>query len=138
VDLLVPAVQELDQSVLTVRESQIELFREIERLSSGTRRTYLRARRGRAVLWTAYSRASCFAKPELCGPSAELQKFVEQSKLPNLDQYVAKLNNAKRRLMAINTTLKTVQERLDRTYYAANRRRAASTASITAPAAATL
>ena len=35
VDLLVPVVQELDQNVLAVRESQIELFREIERLSGG-------------------------------------------------------------------------------------------------------
>jgi hypothetical protein len=62
----------------------------------------------------------------VCVHATELQKFVEQSKLPNLDAHVAKLAHAKRRLVAINTTLKGTQERLDRIYYAANRRKGAS------------
>ena len=61
-------------------------------------------------------------------PRTELQKFVEHSKLPNLEVYVTKLANAKRRLAAVNATLKAVQERLDRIYYAANRRRPAAPA----------
>jgi len=34
-DLLVPVAEDIDKSVLAVRDSQIELFKEIERLSAG-------------------------------------------------------------------------------------------------------
>lgn len=86
-ELLVPLVHDLDVSVLAVRESQIDLFKEIDRLSS------------------------------------ELQKFVEVSKMPALEPYVQKLNNSRRRVQAVNHNLRAIQERLDRLYSAASRRR---------------
>mgnify|MGYP002384316068 FL=1 len=80
-------MHDLDVSVTAVRESQIDLFKEIDRLSS------------------------------------ELQKFVEVSKTPNLDPYVQKLANSRRRVQHVHQHLRVIQERLDRLYHAASRRR---------------
>jgi len=87
-----------------VSDSQVELFREIERLSGGM-----------------HCVACCFAL--LLKRCIELQKFAESSKTPQLDSYIQKLQNARRRVAAINTTLKTAQDRLDRIYSTAGRRK---------------
>ena len=55
--------------------------------------------------------------------SLELQKFMESAKSPGLDNYAQKLGNARRRLVNINNNLKTIQERLDRLYGQATRKR---------------
>uniref|UniRef100_A0A8C1JIY3 Biogenesis of lysosome-related organelles complex 1 subunit 7 n=1 Tax=Cyprinus carpio TaxID=7962 RepID=A0A8C1JIY3_CYPCA len=78
-DLLSPAVQQLDLHVHSVRESQVELREHIDNLAS-----------------------------ELC-------RINEQQKVAlDLDPYVKKLLNARRRVVLVNNILQNAQERLRR------------------------
>ncbi|KAF9353042.1 hypothetical protein BGX26_009182 [Mortierella sp. AD094] len=77
--LLGPIVQEMDFNIVSVRKSQSELEKEIERLM------------------------------------AELQLFMASSAAPpDVEPAVQKLLKARRQIMTANSTLKTVQERVDR------------------------
>nr|XP_046218047.1 SNARE-associated protein Snapin-like isoform X1 [Oncorhynchus gorbuscha] len=78
-DLLKPAVQQLDLHVHSVRESQVELREHIDNLAT-----------------------------ELCRIN-EHQKVVL-----DLDPYVKKLLNARRRVVLVNNILQNAQERLRR------------------------
>ncbi|KAK7475428.1 hypothetical protein BaRGS_00033309 [Batillaria attramentaria] len=76
-ELLKPAVDEIDDRVKTVRESQIELRQQID---------------------------------SLCD---DLKKIAESEPVPvELEPYVKKLNNSRRRVMLVNSILQNVQERL--------------------------
>ncbi|XP_067832195.1 SNARE-associated protein Snapin [Heptranchias perlo] len=78
-ELLRPAVGEVDQQVQTVRESQVELREQIEHLA------------------------------------AELCRINEDQKVSlDLDPYVKKLLNARRRVVLVNNILQNAQERLRR------------------------
>ncbi|KAG0302992.1 hypothetical protein BGZ97_002083 [Linnemannia gamsii] len=80
--LLGPVVQEMDFNIVSVRKSQSELEKEIERLM------------------------------------AELQLFLASSASPpEVEPAVQKLIKARRQIMAANSTLKTVQERVDRMHH---------------------
>ncbi|KAF9937277.1 hypothetical protein BGZ65_001614 [Modicella reniformis] len=77
--LLGPIIQEMDFNIVSVRKSQTELEKEIERLM------------------------------------AELQLFMESAAAPpEVEPAVQKLLKARRKIMTANTTLKAVQERVDR------------------------
>ncbi|KAF9921902.1 hypothetical protein FBU30_008023 [Linnemannia zychae] len=77
--LLGPIVQEMDFNIVSVRKSQTELEKEIERLM------------------------------------AELQLFLASAAAPpEVEPAVQKLIKARRQIMTANSTLKTVQERVDR------------------------
>ncbi|KAG0251841.1 hypothetical protein BGZ95_006804 [Linnemannia exigua] len=85
--LLGPVVQEMDFNIVSVRKSQTELEKEIERLM------------------------------------AELQLFLASSASPpEVEPAVQKLIKARRQIMAANSTLKTVQERVDRMHYQIEKR----------------
>ncbi|XP_076436903.1 SNARE-associated protein Snapin-like [Babylonia areolata] len=76
-ELLKPAVDEIDDRVKTVRESQIELRQQIDNLCD------------------------------------DLKKISENEVVPvELDPYVKKLNNSRRKVMLVNSILQNVQERL--------------------------
>ncbi|XP_028317072.1 SNARE-associated protein Snapin [Gouania willdenowi] len=78
-ELLTPAVQQLDVHVHTVRESQVELREHIDSLAT-----------------------------ELC-------RINEHQKVAlDLDPYVKKLLNARRRVVLVNNILQNAQERLRR------------------------
>ncbi|KAF9412996.1 hypothetical protein BGZ94_000867 [Podila epigama] len=77
--LLGPVVQEMDFNIVSVRKSQAELEREIERLL------------------------------------AELQLFMSSAAAPpEVEPAMQKLLKARRQIMGANTTLRTVQDRVDR------------------------
>ncbi|KAG0036400.1 hypothetical protein BGZ82_004270 [Podila clonocystis] len=79
--LMGPIVQEMDFNIVSVRKSQTELEREIERLL------------------------------------AELQLFMASSAAPpEVEPALQKLVKARRQIMGANTTLKTVQDRVDRMF----------------------
>ncbi|KAG9325381.1 hypothetical protein KVV02_002617, partial [Mortierella alpina] len=86
--LLGPIVQEMDFNIVSVRKSQTELEKEIERLM------------------------------------AELQLFMASSAAPpEVEPAVQKLVKARRQIMTANSTLKAVQERVDRMHQQIERRR---------------
>ncbi|XP_051949075.1 SNARE-associated protein Snapin-like [Xyrauchen texanus] len=81
-DLLRPAVQQIDLHVHSVRESQVELREHIDNLAS-----------------------------ELC-------RINEHQKMAlDLDPYVKKLLNARRRVVLVNNILQNAQERLRRLHH---------------------
>ncbi|KAF9962242.1 hypothetical protein BGZ70_008087 [Mortierella alpina] len=85
--LLGPIVQEMDFNIVSVRKSQTELEKEIERLM------------------------------------AELQLFMASSAAPpEVEPAVQKLVKARRQIMTANSTLKAVQERVDRMHQQIERR----------------
>ncbi|CAO3571754.1 unnamed protein product [Mortierella alpina] len=85
--LLGPIVQEMDFNIVSVRKSQTELEKEIERLM------------------------------------AELQLFMASSAAPpEVEPAVQKLVKARRQIMTANSTLKAVQERVDRMHQQIQRR----------------
>ncbi|KAF9400992.1 hypothetical protein BGX21_002983 [Mortierella sp. AD011] len=85
--LLGPIVQEMDFNIVSVRKSQSELEKEIERLM------------------------------------AELQLFMASSAAPpEVEPAVQKLLKARRQIMTANSTLKTVQDRVDRMHLQIARR----------------
>ncbi|XP_068727940.1 SNARE-associated protein Snapin-like [Montipora capricornis] len=74
-----PAVEELDDKVLSVRQSQVELREQIDKLAQ------------------------------------DLHKLSELQELPvDLEPYVKKLMNSRRRVMLVNNILQNAQERLGR------------------------
>ncbi|XP_035684774.1 SNARE-associated protein Snapin-like [Branchiostoma floridae] len=84
--LLRPAVEELDDRVRGVRQSQLELREQID---------------------------------GLCG---ELKKINEEQQVPvDLEPYVKKLMNARRRVMVVNNILQNAQERLGRLHQSVSR-----------------
>ncbi|KAL5012962.1 hypothetical protein ScPMuIL_011513 [Solemya velum] len=81
-DLLKPAVEEIDDRVKTVRESQVDLRHQIDSLAS------------------------------------DLRNISDTHAVPiDLDPYVKKLNNSRRRVMLVNNILQNVQERLNKLYH---------------------
>ncbi|XP_064649550.1 SNARE-associated protein Snapin-like [Lineus longissimus] len=82
VGLLRPAVQEIDQRVIDVRESQVELRTQIDTLAE------------------------------------DLRRISDAKGVPiDLDPYVKKLANARRRVMLVNNILQNCQERLGKLHY---------------------
>ncbi|XP_070581883.1 SNARE-associated protein Snapin-like isoform X1 [Ptychodera flava] len=78
-DLLKPAVEEVDEQVARVRESQVELRQQIDGLAD------------------------------------ELKKLSDEQPLPvELDVYVKKLMNSRRRIMVVNNILQNAQTRMDK------------------------
>ncbi|KAJ8300854.1 hypothetical protein KUTeg_022373, partial [Tegillarca granosa] len=74
IELLKPSVEEIDDRVKTVRESQVELRQQIDSLAD------------------------------------DLKRIAEQQAVPvDLDPYVKKLNNSRRRVMLVNNILQNVQ-----------------------------
>ncbi|XP_073243373.1 SNARE-associated protein Snapin-like [Porites lutea] len=81
-----PAVQELDDKVLSVRESQVELREQIDKLTQ------------------------------------DLRRLSELQELPvDLEPYVKKLMNSRRRVMLVNNILQNAQERLGRLHQSVTR-----------------
>ncbi|KAL4218927.1 hypothetical protein ACF0H5_021514 [Mactra antiquata] len=81
IDMLKPTVEEIDDRVKTVRESQVELRQQIDSLAD-----------------------------DLC-------LISESQTIPvDLESYVKKLNNSRRRVMLVNNILQNVQERLTKLY----------------------
>ncbi|CAI9738915.1 Hypothetical predicted protein [Octopus vulgaris] len=79
VDLMRPAVTEIDSRVNEVRESQVELRQQIDSLA------------------------------------IDLKKISDSQQVPvDLEPYVKKLSNARRRVMLVNNILQNVQERLNK------------------------
>ncbi|KAK9723268.1 hypothetical protein K7432_002065 [Basidiobolus ranarum] len=78
INFLTPVIQEMDGQIDSVKSSQLELQKVIERLLN------------------------------------ELQLFVDTNNPPHILPAVQKLVSARKRLVTVNTTLKLVQERLDR------------------------
>ncbi|CAH1786255.1 unnamed protein product [Owenia fusiformis] len=82
IGLLVPAVEEVDQRVQGVRQSQIELRQQIDALAE------------------------------------DLKRISQNQSIPvELDSYVKKLNNARRRVMLVNNILQNAQERLGKLHH---------------------
>lgn len=99
-ELLKPAVQEVDERVKVVRESQVELRHRIEELDDALR--------------------------ELC---------KEKSAPIDLDLYVKKLANCKRRIATVNNIVQNAQERLGRLHFHISRETAKRKALIDPPTA---
>uniref|UniRef100_A0A0B6Z7D1 Biogenesis of lysosome-related organelles complex 1 subunit 7 n=1 Tax=Arion vulgaris TaxID=1028688 RepID=A0A0B6Z7D1_9EUPU len=79
VDILKPAVDEVDQSVQGVRQSQMELRQQIDTFCE------------------------------------DLKKIAESDGAPiDLEVYVKKLNNSRRRVMLVSSILQNVQDRLNK------------------------
>ncbi|XP_006824978.1 SNARE-associated protein Snapin-like isoform X2 [Saccoglossus kowalevskii] len=99
-DLLRPAVLEVDDQVKRVRESQVELRQQID------------------------------------GLAEELKKLSEEQPLPvELDAYVKKLMNSRRRIMVVNNILQNAQERLGKLHYNVSRETARRKALLEPPSA---
>lgn len=82
VGLLKPAIEELDERVMAVRESQTELRRHIDSLAE------------------------------------DLKTISEQQQVPiELDPYLKKLCNARRRVMLVNNILQNTQERMSKLHF---------------------
>ncbi|XP_019568762.2 SNARE-associated protein Snapin isoform X1 [Rhinolophus sinicus] len=93
-EFLRPAVQQLDSHVHAVRESQVELREQIDNLATANEPVGV----GRPLL-----------------PSPELCRINEDQKVAlDLDPYVKKLLNARRRVVLVNNILQNAQERLRR------------------------
>ncbi|XP_050186496.1 SNARE-associated protein Snapin isoform X1 [Myiozetetes cayanensis] len=92
-----PAVRQLDRHVHSVRESQVELREHIDSLATGEPKTV-------------------FGVHGLCAPlPPELCRINEDQKVAlDLDPYVKKLLNARRRVVLVNNILQNAQERLRR------------------------
>ncbi|KAK2567011.1 SNARE-associated protein Snapin [Acropora cervicornis] len=81
-----PAVEELDDKVLSVRQSQVELREQIDKLSQ------------------------------------DLHRLSELQEIPvDLEPYVKKLMNSRRRVMLVNNILQNAQERLGRLHQSVTR-----------------
>lgn len=81
-----PAVEELDNKVISVRKSQVELREQIDKLAQDLHRL------------------------------TELQEFPI-----DLEPYVKKLMNSRRRVMLVNNILQNAQERLGRLHQSVTR-----------------
>jgi len=82
VDLLKPAVEEIDERVRSVRQSQFDLRQNIDSLAE------------------------------------DLKKISEaQPNNVDLDSYIKKLNNSRRRVMLVNNILQNAQDRLSKLHY---------------------
>nr|XP_019568762.1 PREDICTED: SNARE-associated protein Snapin isoform X1 [Rhinolophus sinicus] len=93
-EFLRPAVQQLDSHVHAVRESQVELREQIDNLATANEPVGV----GCPLL-----------------PSPELCRINEDQKVAlDLDPYVKKLLNARRRVVLVNNILQNAQERLRR------------------------
>ncbi|XP_045197037.1 SNARE-associated protein Snapin-like [Mercenaria mercenaria] len=100
IDLLKPTVEEIDDRVKTVRESQVELRQQID----------------------------CLAE--------DLQVISgSQTVAVDLESYVKKLNNSRRRVMLVNNILQNVQERLTKLYNNVSRETARRKALLDPPGA---
>jgi len=81
-----PAVEELDDKVVSVRQSQVELREQIDKLAQ------------------------------------DLHRLSELQELPvDLEPYVKKLMNSRRRVMLVNNILQNAQERLGRLHQSVTR-----------------
>ncbi|NXX33662.1 SNAPN protein, partial [Nicator chloris] len=99
-----PAVRQLDRHVHSVRESQVELREHIDSLATGE------PKRGVTPVPSAWGAQG--AHPN---PSPELCRINEDQKVAlDLDPYVKKLLNARRRVVLVNNILQNAQERLRR------------------------
>ncbi|BFZ05604.1 hypothetical protein BsWGS_08643 [Bradybaena similaris] len=79
VDILKPAVEEIDHRVQDVRHSQVELRQQIDNFCE------------------------------------DLKKIAESDSVPvELEPYVKKLNNSRRRVMLVSSILQNVQDRLNK------------------------
>ncbi|KAG0258244.1 hypothetical protein DFQ27_004753 [Actinomortierella ambigua] len=83
-----PVIQEMDFNIVSVRKSQVELEKEIERLT------------------------------------AELQLFMDSAATPpEVEPAIRKLTMARKQIIAASTTLRTVQDRVDRMCVQVQRKR---------------
>jgi len=86
IDFLKPVVEELDERVMAVRQSQVELCQNIESLAE------------------------------------DLRKASEQKHAPiDLDPYLKKLSNARRRVMLVSNILQNLQERLGKLHFSVSK-----------------
>ncbi|XP_074654126.1 SNARE-associated protein Snapin-like [Tubulanus polymorphus] len=86
IGLLKPVVEEVDERVISVRQSQVELRQQIDSLAD------------------------------------DLRRISEAKGVPiDLDPYVKKLNNARRRVSLVNNILQNAQERLGKLHYNVSR-----------------
>ncbi|NXB83129.1 SNAPN protein, partial [Vidua chalybeata] len=100
-----PAVRQLDRHVHSVRESQVELREHIDSLATGEPKPG-------GVTPVPLSVRVQGAHPN---PSPELCRINEDQKVAlDLDPYVKKLLNARRRVVLVNNILQNAQERLRR------------------------
>lgn len=114
--MLEPSLRSCDASIMEVLQSQEVLARQIDKLSSGTPHAGATVCRGACVPGGAYGliENGRVAGGNACGVDADLQTFLELSSTPALTPFTKKLTNSRRRLFAVNTTLTTVLERLER------------------------
>ncbi|NWI00402.1 SNAPN protein, partial [Tichodroma muraria] len=98
-----PAVRQLDRHVHSVRESQVELREHIDSLATGEH-----SGGHPCPLGVGAQGAHPNPSPELC-------RINEDQKVAlDLDPYVKKLLNARRRVVLVNNILQNAQERLRR------------------------
>ncbi|NWT10719.1 SNAPN protein, partial [Vireo altiloquus] len=102
-----PAVRQLDRHVHSVRESQVELREHIDSLATGEPNPG-----ATPALLPPHREGTRGAHPN---PSPELCRINEDQKVAlDLDPYVKKLLNARRRVVLVNNILQNAQERLRR------------------------
>ncbi|NXX15348.1 SNAPN protein, partial [Podargus strigoides] len=102
-----PAVRQLDGHVHAVRESQVELREHIDSLATGETL--------RGVTSHHWGVRGTLGPLPPCVPSPELCRINEDQKVAlDLDPYVKKLLNARRRVVLVNNILQNAQERLRR------------------------
>ncbi|NXD31672.1 SNAPN protein, partial [Spelaeornis formosus] len=94
-----PAVRQLDRHVHSVRESQVELREHIDSLATGEPKP------GGSPLRPQHGGLTVTPSPELC-------RINEDQKVAlDLDPYVKKLLNARRRVVLVNNILQNAQVR---------------------------
>lgn len=103
IGLLKPAVEELDERVLSVRQSQTELRQSIDSLAEDLKHI------------------------------SELQQ--QQGSSLDLEPYLKKLNNARRRVVLVNNVLQNAQERLSKLHYSVSKETARRKALLDPPSA---
>ncbi|KAI0240004.1 SNARE-associated protein Snapin [Lamellibrachia satsuma] len=98
VGLLKPVVEEIDERVRAVRQSQVDLRKHIDSVAD------------------------------------DLKKISENEQVPiELDAYVKKLTNARRRVMLVNNILQNAQERLNKLHYSVSKETARKKALLDPP-----
>ncbi|KAF9994891.1 hypothetical protein BGZ80_002355 [Entomortierella chlamydospora] len=118
--LLGPIVQEMDFNIVSVRKSQSELEKEIERLMAGMYRELPIYELLSTELLVDGSLTFLFT---FDASAVELQLFMASSAAPpDVEPAVQKLLKARRQIMTANSTLKTVQDRVDRMHLQIARR----------------
>lgn len=105
IGLLKPAVEELDERVSAVRQSQTELRQNIDSLAEDLKRI------------------------------SDVQQQQQQAVNIDVEPYLKKLSNARRRIVLVNNVLQNAQERLNKLHYNVSKETARRKALLDPPSA---